>query len=134
MDLDLETMNGGIGIEDVEGAMRLRATNGGISLDHVGGDVRGKTENGGLQITLDGSRWRGGGLDVQTSNGGVELFVPTGYSAQLETGTVNGGFTVDFPISVQGRLSQRLTTQLGGGGATIRAMTTNGGVAIRRAN
>lgn len=134
MDVDLETYNGGIGIEDVEGSMRLRATNGGISLDRVAGDVRGETENGGLHVMLDGSRWRGAGLDVRTSNGGVELYVPSGYSAQLETGTVNGGFSIDFPITVQGSLSHRLTTTLGGGGPTVRAVTTNGGVAIRRAN
>lgn len=134
MDLDLETENGGIGIEDVEGAMRLRARNGGISLDRVAGDVRGETENGGVHVTLDGSRWRGDGLDVSTSNGGVELYVPSGYSARLETGTVNGGFSIDFPISVQGRLTHRLTTTLGNGGPTIRAVTTNGGVAIRRAS
>jgi DUF4097 and DUF4098 domain-containing protein YvlB len=134
MDVDLETYNGGIGIEDVEGSMRLRATNGGISLDRVAGDVRGETENGGLHVMLDGSKWRGAGLDVRTSNGGVELYVPSGYSAQLETGTVNGGFSIDFPITVQGSLSHRLTTTLGSGGPTVRAVTTNGGVAIRRAN
>jgi DUF4097 and DUF4098 domain-containing protein YvlB len=133
MDLDLETLNGGIGIESVEGEMRLRATNGGLSLDAVSGDVRGETENGGIAVTLDGSRWRGTGLDVRTSNGGVELFIPSGYSAELTTGTVNGGFSVDFPIQVQGRLSHRLTTTLGSGGPPIRAVTTNGGVAIRRA-
>lgn len=134
MDLDLETLNGGIAVADVDGTMRLRATNGGLSLDGVSGDVRGETRNGGLNIRLDGSRWRGAGLDVRTSNGGVELYVPSGYSAQLETGTVNGGFSVDFPIQVQGRLSHRLTTTLGDGGPTVRAVTTNGGVSIRRAN
>ncbi|MEP7348214.1 MAG: DUF4097 family beta strand repeat-containing protein, partial [Gemmatimonadaceae bacterium] len=125
MDLDLETSNGGIGIEDVEGSMRLRATNGGISLDGTAGDVRAETKNGGIHVNLDGSRWRGTGLDARTSNGGVEVFVPKGYSAQLETGTVNGGFTTDFPITVQGRLTHRLSITLGNGGSPVRAVTTN---------
>ena len=39
-----------------------------------------------------GARWEGDGLDVETTNGGVSMAIPSGYSAALETGTVNGGF------------------------------------------
>jgi hypothetical protein len=45
---------------------------------------------------------------------------------------VNGGMDINFPITVQGNIGRRLTTQLGNGGASIRAITTNGGVTIRR--
>ncbi|MGQ0648234.1 MAG: DUF4097 family beta strand repeat-containing protein [Gemmatimonadaceae bacterium] len=132
-DLDLTTFNGGISIEGVEGSMRFNATNGGIHLDRVGGDVRGETTNGGLHVTLDGARWRGQGLDVRTTNGGVHVEVPARYSAELETGTVNGGFDIDFPITLQGRFGRRITTTLGDGGPRVRMITTNGGVSIRRA-
>lgn len=130
--LDLETHNGGIDIVDVSGAIRFEAQNGGVDLMRVGGDVVGHTTNGGLHVVLDGSRWDGEGLDVETRNGGVTLVIPDSYSARLETGTVNGGIDIDFPITVQGRLGRRLTTTLGEGGPTVRAMTTNGGVEIRR--
>jgi hypothetical protein len=33
---------------------------------------------------------------------------------------------------VQGRISRHITTTLGAGGAKLRAITTNGGVSIRR--
>jgi hypothetical protein len=77
--------------------------------------VRGSTSNGGLDVVLTGDRWIGEGLDVRTTNGGVELAIPANYSARLETGTVNGGMEIGFPITVQGRLDRRLTTQLGNG-------------------
>ena len=64
-------------------------------------------------------------------NGGVELAIPTNYNARLETGTTNGGMDIGFPVTVQGRLNRRLTTQLGSGGPTVRVMTTNGGVVLR---
>jgi len=131
-DLSLEANNGGIHVADVQGRMELSTVNGGLSLDGVGGDVHGHTTNGGLDIRLSGQRWAGDGLDVSTTNGGVRLHVPRDYSAQLETGTVNGGMNIDFPITVQGRIGRRLSTQLGSGGPTIRATTTNGGVSIRR--
>lgn len=131
-DLDIETKNGGIAISDVRGRIDFSALNGGVDLSRVGGDVTGRTTNGGLDIELDGRRWSGQGLDVETTNGGVTLRVPEGYSAELETGTVNGGFDLDFPITVQGRLGRRLATTLGEGGPQIRALTTNGGVRIVR--
>ena len=49
-----------------------------------------------------------------------------------ETSTVNGGVRIDFPVRVQGRLDRELSTDLGMGGPTVRAVTTNGGVQIKR--
>ena len=132
-DLSLETHNGGISIAGVGGDIQFEALNGGVHLEQVSGDVEGRTMNGGLDIALDGSRWNGAGLDVETTNGGVILRVPESYSADLETGTVNGGIEVDFPVRIQGRVGRRLTTTLGDGGPRVRAMTTNGGVQILRA-
>lgn len=131
-DLDIETFNGGIGVADVSGRIRFEALNGGVRLTEIAGDVQGRTTNGGLHIELAGSSWSGEGLDVETTNGGVTVRVPEDYSARLETGTVNGGIDVDFPVRVQGRIGRRLTTTLGDGGPTIRAVTTNGGVKIQR--
>lgn len=131
-DLALETHNGGIGIEGVESRITFEAQNGGVRLTHVGGDVSGHTTNGGLTIVLDGRAWRGGGLDAKTTNGGVRMTIPADYSATLVTGTTNGGMEIDFPITVQGKIGRRLETTLGGGGALIRAITTNGGVKITR--
>jgi hypothetical protein len=128
----LETTNGGISISELSGSIEFRTTNGGVSLRDLGGDVRGRTTNGGLDIELSGSAWQGEQLDVQTTNGGVELVVPEGYSAHLETGTVNGGLQFDFPITVQGRLDRNVSVDLGSGGSLIRARTTNGGVVVRR--
>ena len=133
-DLDLRASNGGITIVGVTGNMRFDTTNGGVRLQDVGGRVNGETRNGGLNVMLNGSRWDGEGLDVETSNGGVNLAIPDGYNAELETRTVNGGLRIDFPITVQGELTSRrgISTTLGSGGPLVRVRTTNGGVNIRR--
>jgi hypothetical protein len=131
VDVDLRTENGGVTLEDLSGHLAFSAVNGGIHLSNVQGDVRGETENGGLHIELTGTRWTGEGLDVRTTNGGVHLNVPRDYNANLETGTVNGGMYVGFPIQVQGRIGRTLNTKLGSGGPPVRATTTNGGVEIR---
>lgn len=133
-DLSLETQNGGISIADVNGRIDFTALNGGVVLKRVGGEVRGSTTNGGLMIELDGDRWDGQSLDVSTTNGGVTMSIPENYSANLQTGTVNGSVNVDFPVTVQGRLSKQIALNLGSGGALVKAMTTNGGVRLKRAN
>jgi len=130
--LDLEANNGGITIEGVMGDIEFETTNGGIGLENVGGDVRGETTNGGVKVELSGSAWEGSGLDVETTNGGVKLLVPDDYNARLETGTVNGGLEVDFPITVEGKVGRKLSVDLGSGGQTLRVMTTNGGVRVDR--
>lgn len=131
-DLSLETHNGGISVEDVEGDIALDATNGGLHLADLAGSVHGETRNGGVNVALSGARWRGESLDVRTQNGGVHLELPRGYNADLEIGTVNGGLDIDFPITVQGRINRQIRTQLGSGGPLVRVTTVNGGVKVER--
>jgi DUF4097 and DUF4098 domain-containing protein YvlB len=99
--------------------------------------VRGRTTNGGVSVKLAGTRWNGSGLNVETTNGGVNLQMPANYAARLETSTVNGGFKSDFDINVKMRDWTRgvnISTDLNGGGAPIRVVTTNGGVRISSAS
>jgi DUF4097 and DUF4098 domain-containing protein YvlB len=130
--LTLTTVNGGIDIQQLHGTVKFQATNGGVRLENVGGEIRGETNNGGLNIELNGDRWDGTGLDVETHNGGVNLTMPSNYSAELETGTTNGRLRIDFPVTVQGLVGKQINTTLGSGGPKVRAMTYNGGVNIRK--
>ena len=129
-DLDLEAHNGGISIKEITGRLRAQTHNGGLSLATVAGDVMARTHNGGVSVRLTGDRWEGSGLDVESRNGGVKLVIPEGYSAELETGTVNGRISVDFPITVQGRLDQTIHATLGDGGPKVRVKTKNGGLVV----
>lgn len=131
-DLDIETVNGGIEIAAVRGDIEFQAVNGGVHLDGLSGDVKGSTVNGGVHVRLTGDRWNGAGLEVQTVNGGVHVEVPDDYSAELMTGTMNGGIDFDFPVTVQGRIGRRVEATLGSGGAPVRVTTTNGGVRVSR--
>ncbi|MEP7214227.1 MAG: DUF4097 family beta strand repeat-containing protein [Acidobacteriota bacterium] len=138
-DLSLTAHNGGISISSVDGRLEFETTNGGVNLSDVAGDVKGRTTNGGVNVALMGRAWKGSGLDVQTSNGGVRLLIPETYAANIETGTVNGGFSSDIAsLNVErnerGRpRATRINTSLNGGGAPIRVVTTNGGIRISSA-
>jgi DUF4097 and DUF4098 domain-containing protein YvlB len=130
--LSLKTTNGGITVQAVDSHVDLHTTNGGVKLSQMAGDVEGRTTNGGIDVDLDGTGWQGGGLDLQTTNGGVRVAVPAQYNAHLETGTTNGNVRIDFPVTVQGEIGKSFSGDLGGGGATIRVHTSNGGVRITK--
>lgn len=137
-DLSLTAHNGGIAISEVTGRIEFKTLNGGVSLVRVGGAVHGSTTNGGVNVVLAGASWEGEMLNVTTTNGGVNLVLPGNYSAHVETSTVNGNVNSEFPLNVpmteRGRLPKEISVDLGSGGPTIRATTTNGGVHLARAS
>ncbi|MBK7934960.1 MAG: hypothetical protein IPK01_16105 [Acidobacteria bacterium] len=138
--LNLTAHNGGISISDVNGAMSFETTNGSVSLIGLYGSVKGRTTNGGVNIKLTGRSWNGSGLEVTTSNGGVNLMMSKDYSANVETGTINGGYKTEIPAlaitteDIKGDYyrpqNKTIQTNLNGGGAPIKVTTTNGGVRI----
>ena len=138
--LNIKAHNGGISISEVNGTMTFETTNGGVSLSGLSGSVKGRTTNGGVNVKLAGRSWTGSGLEVVTSNGGVNLVMSKDYSANVETGTVNGGYKSDIPAlaitteDIKGDYyrpqNKRIQTNLNGGGAPIKVSTTNGGVRI----
>jgi len=131
--LKLQADNGGLSLERFDGEAELHTINGGLHLDHVGGHVQGETVNGGIHVQLAGTEWRGQGLDLRTTNGGLHLAIPSGYNARLEAGTVNGGVKSDLPLTTRGHYTGgRIETALGAGGPVIHVETTNGGLHLQR--
>ncbi|MEN8376330.1 MAG: hypothetical protein ABFS34_12855 [Gemmatimonadota bacterium] len=137
-DLTLEAHNGPVGVHGVSGDIELSTRNGPVSVSDAGGSVRARTQNGPVVIELSGSQWAGEGLDAETRNGPIRLEIPDGFNADLETGTRNGPMRTDIPLTVTfegsfgGSRSRHLRTELGAGGPSIRAVTTNGPVVIER--
>jgi hypothetical protein len=140
--VNLSARNGGITITGIDGSAQFETMNGGVFLSDDAGTFTGRTTNGGVFVKLSGQSWRGGGLDVTTTNGGVNIEMPQNYAAHVETGTVNGGFSSDIAALQPPRDDNRynswgyrsrrtkISADLNGGGAPIKVVTTNGGVRI----
>lgn len=131
-DLKITTNNGGINLSNVRGSIEFDLKNGGAVFDRIAGDVRGQTVNGSLVFNLSGDRWEGGGIDVRTTNGNVQINVPENYSARLETVARSRKFRGDFPIAEMPHANGEFNFNLGAGGAVIRATTVNGQISIQR--
>ena len=132
IDLDLDTVNGGIEVGTIEGQVRLTTSNGNIEVDRVHGSVTAKTTNGGIDVELaafDGSE----DLEYTTTNGSINVSLPKDIKGSFEAKTTNGHIETDFPITVRGKFSRKsIRGDLNGGGSTlIRLKTTNGSIYIR---
>jgi DUF4097 and DUF4098 domain-containing protein YvlB len=134
IDLSLHSTNGGVSIEGVSGNISSDTTNGGLKLTNLAGKVVARTTNGGVKVVLAGPTWEGEGFEVSSTNGGVTIEAPSGYSAQVELSTTNGGLSSDFPITVQGKFTGKsVNAKIGNGGAPVKARTTNGGISLKSA-
>lgn len=133
IDLTLHSTNGGVSIAGVNGNIAATTTNGGLKLAGLSGKVSAHTTNGGVKVELGGSTWRGEGFDVSTTNGGVNISVPAGYSARFEAATTNGGFRSDLPVKAEGKFTgKRVSATLGNGGPLVKVTTTNGGISLNK--
>ena len=131
-DIALTSENGSVDVADVSGHLDLGSENGEVTLNRVGGAIHLKSENGSVDVTLGGARLDSEGLDVESENGSVDVRVPAGFAAHIDARSETGSMAVDFPITVQGRLEpNHITTDIGGGGPTIRISSENGSVSIK---
>jgi hypothetical protein len=131
--LRLDSHNGAITVSDIRGEINFQSHNGGVRLIRVAGDVNGETHNGAIEVELNGATWEGRQLELSTHNGGVTLSMPPSYSARLETRSNHGRLASDFPVTVNGRISEReLNFNVGSGGPLIKVSTQNGGIRLRK--
>jgi DUF4097 and DUF4098 domain-containing protein YvlB len=146
----LRTSNGAIHVEGMRGGgLDIQTSNGAVELLDVEGDVVAHTSNGHVRADIVRAA---GSLRVETSNGGIDLRLPTGFNSQIRADTSNGGITVRLPADINARVSARtsnssitsdfeVNTQgevkkhsidgvIGAGGPMIDLSTSNGGIRL----
>lgn len=123
----IQTSNGSLRVDNIEGPARLRTSNGRIQLRRLNGDLEATTSNGGIDISeFSGSavlKTSNGGitaedvrgqLDAKTSNGRIQASVAElERSRTLRLNTSNGGITLRLPSNVN---------------AEVRASTSNASI------
>jgi DUF4097 and DUF4098 domain-containing protein YvlB len=124
--VELETSNGAIELNGIEGMGTLGTSNGKIVLENVKGDFEGETSNGKIEVnTLEGN------VFLRTSNGGLDLQEVTG---EVDAETSNGGISYSGDMIAGG--DNRLITSngnvdvelLGTPSIKLDASTSNGDV------
>jgi len=122
------TSNGKITVTDNTGAIDVTSSNGELVLTGIVGAVKGVTSNG--KITVEAAIAGTEAVDVQTSNGAIDIEVPAATTkADLDLSTKLGRVVTelqDFTITNLETATRSVTATLNGGGGLIKARSSNG--------
>ena len=127
-DAVLSNTNGPIIAEGIDGYVKATTTNGGINIKSTTGIDDLTTTNGGISAEIFDIK---DDIDIQSTNGGITVYINPINNASIEILTTNGGMLVDETfISVIDSESKYLKGTIGNGGSNIDIKTTNGGIKV----
>lgn len=140
--VDLRTVNGGVRLNNLNGAIYAKTTNGGVKgVGIVPTTVEATSVNGGVEIELAAPLDTTDSVDLETVNGGIELQMPSESKATISARCVNGGIRkegleieVDTEVAREGESRRRMSGTMNGGGAKVNVSTTNGGIRLTRSS
>lgn len=153
--IEVRTGDGGIRANDVAGELVMHTGDGAVTVDRAEGELDVETGDGGVEVagrlgrvklhTGDGSIvYRAepesamtGDWEVTTGDGGVTLYLPERFNAELDAHTGDGSIRNDLDVvrteSESGDRERRsLKGRLGDGGRLLRIRTGDGAIRIRR--
>jgi hypothetical protein len=130
----VRAVNGPISVEGCQGELNVSAENGPISLHENSGKLDVNTQNGPITIELDGTTWKGAGLEAHAHNGPVTLRVPSGYqSGVILESDGHGPFSCHASVCNEGRKTwddDHKRVEFGSGPAVVHVYTVNGPVSV----
>lgn len=114
-EVNAETSGGSIDIQEVRGPVQAKTSGGSISVREVFGPIQAHTSGGNVSARI--SRQPEADCQLSTSGGSVTVYLPEGVNLSVEASTSAGRVVTDFPVTVQGTLTQNsLRADLGSGG------------------
>jgi hypothetical protein len=152
--LELRTGDGSIRATDIGGEMVFATGDGSVTIDNAEGDVDVDTGDGSVSVagklglvklhTGDGSiTFRAepgttmtGDWSMTTSDGGVSVYLPSDFGAQLDAHTGDGAIRNELDVATETpgdseRARRTLKGKLGAGGRTLRIRTGDGSVRLK---
>lgn len=131
--VDMNTVNGSIHVDGATAAVEAETVNGRVEVATLGGPVTARTVNGEVRATIAQLVKSDEPLELETTNGSVELEAPADLSADVDAETTNGGIETDFPLTIsKGLVGRQIHGTVGQGGRKVELHTTNGSVRLRK--
>jgi DUF4097 and DUF4098 domain-containing protein YvlB len=151
--LDLHTGDGSIRVTDASGELSLNTGDGSVTADDVEGRLGVETGDGGVTVSGDLSGLRvhtGDGSivyraqaatemaedwEITTGDGGVSLFLPSDFAAELDVHTGDGSIRNELDVTAggSGEISrQTVRGRLGEGGRQLKIRTGDGAIRLRK--
>jgi DUF4097 and DUF4098 domain-containing protein YvlB len=128
--VNVTNVNGVVTIQSIAGDTTVLGANGTIVADAISGNATMTLANGG--VSASAILPSGGVIDIDVSNGFIELAVPLDTSAEFSAMVGTGTITLsDLTLSGANQTPRSLTGTLGGGDGVISLTTVNGNITVR---
>jgi DUF4097 and DUF4098 domain-containing protein YvlB len=134
-DVIIHTGDGSVTVSDVEGRLDVDTADGGVA---VSGRLKGlkiRTGDGSITYRAEPESRMEEDWEITTGDGGVTVYLPRGFNAQLDAHTGDGSIRNDLQIqaseSERGERRRTLRGRLGDGGRSFRIRTGDGSIRLR---
>ncbi len=132
------TWNGDIEIDGFSGEIEADAQlNGGVKITNVNGPVTANSLNGELEVVF-GKVTQDSPISLYSTNGAVDVSLPSNTPANLALSTLNGNVYTDFEVKADDKdglksvLGRDIKGSINEGGVKISMKSTNGNMYLRK--
>jgi hypothetical protein len=136
-ELLLNTGDGAITVDGAEGKLSLETGDGGVNVEGKLSSVRMHTGDGSIVYRVESGSRMEDDWNISTGDGSVSLYLPAGFSADLDAHTGDGGIRNELGVEDleksgdRERDRQTLRARLGDGGRRLRIQTGDGAITLK---
>jgi DUF4097 and DUF4098 domain-containing protein YvlB len=135
-DLRMHTGDGSITVEGGEGTLDLDTGDGGVDVTGKLTAVKMHTGDGSITYRAEPGTVMSDGWEITTGDGGVSLYLPSDFAADVDARTGDGSIANDLTVNAEAendRSENRrsLRGRLGSGGKLLRIRTGDGSIRLR---
>jgi DUF4097 and DUF4098 domain-containing protein YvlB len=135
-DLRLHTGDGSVTVERAEGTLDLDTGDGGVDVAGKLTSVKMHTGDGSIVYRAESGTVMRDDWDISTGDGGISLYLPADFSAEVDARTGDGSIQNDLNIVTTtdsgSRENRRVVRgRLGDGGKVLRIRTGDGAIRLR---
>ena len=132
----LATGDGSVTIDDAEGDLDVDTGDGSVSVAGKLDVVKVHTGDGSITFRAEPGTSMKGDWSMTTGDGGVALYLPSDFAAELDAHTGDGAIRNELDVASAGggdseRERRTLKGRLGAGGRTLRIRTGDGSVRLK---
>jgi DUF4097 and DUF4098 domain-containing protein YvlB len=132
-DLSFDTSDGSVSVERAEGRLSVDTGDGSVSVSGKLAAVKLHTSDGSVVYRADAGAAMTDNWDITTGDGTVSVYLPPGFSADLDAHTGDGSIRseIDGLDSPPRDARRTLKGKIGDGGRTLRIRTGDGSIRLR---
>jgi DUF4097 and DUF4098 domain-containing protein YvlB len=133
-DVLLETHDGSVVLDGIVGDLDLTTGDGSVSVSGKPGALKLKTGDGAITLRAEEGTVMKDDWSVSTGDGGVTIYLPSDFSAELDAHTGDGNIRSEMNVSGadNGENERRtLRGRLGAGGKLLKVRTSDGSIRLK---